>query len=633
MSTTTTREATVLPIKQVADTGTNPRGAIDREAESFLGFVEAIKEQGILQPILVGRRENGAHPVIAGFRRFAAAQDAGLKEVPALIADDLGAGSIAAALAENVAREDLSPVAEAEALHRLIQDGMTQVEAGKALGKSERWVRERLRLLSLPAGARDAFDERAVPLDTLVPVETVAKASPGLAEELVRHVAADEISAEELRRRPARAFGHMADDPYRPSKPGSPPVVAIGRQEWTPDRLPVPAKARKELDELWSALPVAPSSYRDRPEGFVFDEADADAARAYGCLVELEDTGITGTRSTEAFIVDPEWLVDRCKAKIPAMREAAEREAKKVEERKAASRRATGKPADERSKEERAKAREAEKREREEAHAANLELGSRVAKELARPKVDVDAMRLLAELVLADDAEGLARRASYADARLHEEERPKRGPGVKVRPAGNEEGERILRAALAKARTPQAILGVLLRYLVSARFSDETVAVQSLRRHTSVPGVDDEYRDEAVRIAGMIDALAQRAKVLPAAIRKRVEEDARERARLEAVAEERARKAEAAAELKVLRSLARLKSRQRGREDLIQKTSGAAVAGGAWIMRSEVARAVDRLVERRQVSEVEIKGKPGIKLNASGAKRAAAKGAKKKGGK
>jgi hypothetical protein len=375
---------------------------------------------------------------------------------------------------------------------------------------------------------------------------------------------------------------------------------------------------------------VPPNAWRERPDGFVFDEADADAARAYGCLVELEDTGITGTKSTEAFIVDPEWLVDRCKAKIPAMREAAEKATKAAEERRAASRRVTGKPADERTKEQRRKALEAEKREREEAHAANLELGSRVAQELARPKVDVDAMRLLAELVLADDAEGLARRASYADPRLHEEQRPKRGPGVKVVPAGNEEAERILRDELAEAKTPQAILGVLVRYLVRARFSDQTVAVQSLRRSTSIPGVDSEYTEEQQRIGGMIDALAQRAGVLPDAIRKRVEEEARERAKREAQLDDMRRREEADAEVRVLRALGKVKAKERERDDLIRKACGGSSYGIGFPRQGAVA-AIERLVERRQISAVEVKGKPGFKLNASGAKRIAKKPAKGKG--
>ena len=123
--------------------------------EGALGELAAsIKEQGVMQPILVrpAGQKNGmtAYEIIAGERRFRAAQMAGLTEMPTLVKDVDDQTAAAMALIENIQREDLNPLEEAQGIHRLITDfGATHEQAAIAVGRSRSAVSNLLRLLNL----------------------------------------------------------------------------------------------------------------------------------------------------------------------------------------------------------------------------------------------------------------------------------------------------------------------------------------------------------------------------------------------------------------------------------------------------------------------------------------------------
>ena len=129
-----------------------PRGLL-RE-EDLHELAASIRSQGVLQPILVrphpSRHES--YQIIAGERRWRAAQLAGLTTVPCFVRSMPDADASAAALVENLQRQDLNPIEEAEGFRRLIDDfGLTQEELGTAIGKSRSHVANLLRLLNLPA--------------------------------------------------------------------------------------------------------------------------------------------------------------------------------------------------------------------------------------------------------------------------------------------------------------------------------------------------------------------------------------------------------------------------------------------------------------------------------------------------
>lgn len=120
------------------------------EANALQELAESIREQGVMQPLLVRLVAAGKYEIIAGERRFRAAALAGLKEVPVLVsgADDQAAAAMA--LVENMQREDLNPLEESQGLARLIQEfGFTHEQAAKAVGKSRSAVTNLLRLTQL----------------------------------------------------------------------------------------------------------------------------------------------------------------------------------------------------------------------------------------------------------------------------------------------------------------------------------------------------------------------------------------------------------------------------------------------------------------------------------------------------
>jgi ParB family transcriptional regulator, chromosome partitioning protein len=143
---------TTLPMAQLQAGRYQPRTRMDEGALNELAA--SIKEQGVMQPILVrsiGQKDGSKnYEIIAGERRFRAAQLAGLSEMPVLVKDVDDQTAAAMALIENIQREDLNPLEEAQGIHRLITDfGATHEQAAIAVGRSRSAVSNLLRLLNL----------------------------------------------------------------------------------------------------------------------------------------------------------------------------------------------------------------------------------------------------------------------------------------------------------------------------------------------------------------------------------------------------------------------------------------------------------------------------------------------------
>mgnify|MGYP001218390451 FL=1 len=145
----------ILPVEALVAGPFQPRQIMEPEALAELA--ESIREHGILQPILVrpDPDKKGQYQIIAGERRWRAAQLAQCHEVPVHVRDLSEAAAMAAALVENLQRTDLNPVEEAEGFSRLMEDySLTQDELAKAIGKSRPHVANTLRLLKLPDAVR-----------------------------------------------------------------------------------------------------------------------------------------------------------------------------------------------------------------------------------------------------------------------------------------------------------------------------------------------------------------------------------------------------------------------------------------------------------------------------------------------
>jgi ParB family transcriptional regulator, chromosome partitioning protein len=154
-----------LPLDRLQRGRYQPR--MDMRAESLQELADSIKAQGVVQPIVVRPIEGGAplepqrYEIIAGERRWRAAQMAGLSDIPAVVRRIADEAAIAVALIENIQREDLNPLEEARALERLINEfQMTHQQAADAVGRSRAAVSNLLRLLDLAPELCELVEKR-----------------------------------------------------------------------------------------------------------------------------------------------------------------------------------------------------------------------------------------------------------------------------------------------------------------------------------------------------------------------------------------------------------------------------------------------------------------------------------------
>jgi ParB family chromosome partitioning protein len=138
-----------LPVESIHPNPRQPRRRFEPEAAA--GLAASIKLQGVLQPVVVRRREEGGYELIAGERRWRAARTAGTPTLPALVKDVGDRDSLLIGLVENVAREQLSPVEEARAYASLVDEfELSLGDVAERVGRSKPSVSNRLRLLELP---------------------------------------------------------------------------------------------------------------------------------------------------------------------------------------------------------------------------------------------------------------------------------------------------------------------------------------------------------------------------------------------------------------------------------------------------------------------------------------------------
>jgi ParB family chromosome partitioning protein len=202
---------------------------IDMREDSLAELAESIKAQGVVQPIVVRPLPNVTggeteYEIVAGERRWRAAQMAGLQTIPAVVRDIPDESAVAVALIENIQREDLNPVEEARSLHRLIEEfGLTHADAADAVGRSRATVTNLLRLLELPRMVREMLERRELDMGharALLGVE-----SPDIQFELAERAfkqqwsvretesAVRKVAGPQARSKPSKAAGSGTGDP------------------------------------------------------------------------------------------------------------------------------------------------------------------------------------------------------------------------------------------------------------------------------------------------------------------------------------------------------------------------------------------------------------------------------------
>ncbi len=186
-----------LPVGQLRPGKYQPRTAMDPAKLDELA--ESIKAQGVIQPIVVREIAAGTFEIVAGERRWRASQQAGLAEVPVVVRELDDRTVIAMALIENIQREDLNPLEEAQSLQRLINEfSLTHAEAAEAVGRSRAAVSNLLRLLDLPPAIRALLEARRLEMGHARALLTL---SPDLASKLAHDAAEEGWSVREVERR------------------------------------------------------------------------------------------------------------------------------------------------------------------------------------------------------------------------------------------------------------------------------------------------------------------------------------------------------------------------------------------------------------------------------------------------
>jgi len=200
----------MIPLSAIEPDPNQPRSTMGDLAE----LVASIREKGVLEPILVrprpgvGETAGGSFQIISGERRYRAAQEAGLYEVPAIEMDVTEQEALEIALIENLQRKDLTPFEEAEGYRALAErHDYTHDDIAGAVGKSRSLVTESLSLLQMPARVRDTVQALGIASKSLL-LEVLKCPHEGEMIELLEEVARQGLNRDDLRRRRRKAPGH-----------------------------------------------------------------------------------------------------------------------------------------------------------------------------------------------------------------------------------------------------------------------------------------------------------------------------------------------------------------------------------------------------------------------------------------
>lgn len=207
------RKVMEIPLSVISPNPFQPRKVMD--GERLAPLVDSIREHGVLQPIVVSPVENG-YQIVVGERRYRATKEAGLKRIPVVVKETRPQQLLELALVENLQREDLNPLEEAEAYRLLMREfRLTQEQVAKRIGKSRPAVANALRLLDLSPLAKDALMKGALSAGH-------ARALIGISDETLLEKILKKIETEGLSVRQVEAMVRAVSAPAQKPPPEEP---------------------------------------------------------------------------------------------------------------------------------------------------------------------------------------------------------------------------------------------------------------------------------------------------------------------------------------------------------------------------------------------------------------------------
>jgi ParB/RepB/Spo0J family partition protein len=478
-----TEQRTVALAEIHVEQGFNPRDRFERKPLDELA--KSIAVHGLLQPIVVAEDGDG-YRLIAGERRYRAAELAGLEQVPVVVRQpDEGASGFELAIVENIAREQLDPLEEAKAYRRLMDEqGLTRKGVAERIGVAQRRVTDRLQILELPDELQPKLAAGEIPPAAVKPLVQLAKLHPELpavaVAEVKREVDPDgweepvtwrDLVADPIAVVTAPVGGELPSDVYQSS--GHYPV----------ERFSLTEKARKDLEKL--------AKLGQRISQLQFGRQEQQQADALGAL--------HGSLLIGQDVAD-QLACDRIARALKDAR-AQQRQQREWERRRAEQAKANGDgpdadgdseeqpaPSEEELAERRRREREAQQEAKRKAAAHNAELGAAVVKGFARVKLDERVVKLLATLNLGGELEQIAMRgARYGFPGWVEQTQTKGGKPKTVYIERRGDAGRQAREYLSVAKTAQEAAGRLLALVAMARYADEAAVAQSARSYYQLP--------------------------------------------------------------------------------------------------------------------------------------------------
>jgi len=287
-----------LPISKITVVdGWNPRTYID--PDELAALTASIQSEGMLNPIVVDRDATaGTYTLVDGHRRIAAAELAGVGVVPCIIRNNGASDELIAAAVLNMRREALRPIDQANTYRRLIASGHSETSIGQALGIPVQSIRDRLRLLRLSPTIQESVNRREIPLNVVPVLETVAAASPELADQIV-DVVIQEGSDWDVQDIAGNRFYQLVNEATTGKRKKSGAFAEpVGWHQL--------ANLAKKLKgtAVETALADAIETL-GQYQSVTLTQDDVDAAIAYGCYIERGGPGGDG------WITDREFFADR----------------------------------------------------------------------------------------------------------------------------------------------------------------------------------------------------------------------------------------------------------------------------------------------------------------------------------
>jgi len=476
------------------DVGENVRELDETHLDAL---ARSIALRGLISPLTVRPGEPGRFALVAGRHRHAACVKLDLEEVEVVVRDVERTSADTAA--ENIVRNQLSPLGEACAVGAMLDEGLTLDGAAEALGWTRALVRERAKILELPEIAQRLLDTGELPVSAVDPLLRISAVSPELCEAAVAPVAEGEISGGQLASDPGWA---MAWALRNGAKAFAAYLGTVSANDIEDLRLGKQATAAYvECEELRRPI----DRYAYGPPTIRFAEVEVDQARAAGVLIEFErGTPIICDRSLYRELVK--------QAIARTVEELRERKAERDTERAQARRAGSGErtPEQELEAEHRSAMRELTAR----AHNTNLDLGAGLLQELAVVDPDsLDVARFFAYGLLGADSDGfyssddlLCRRLAANGIRLVLDEfRTTETPTLKSGQPGKakvtygevDDAVAWLWKFVDGAKSAGELYGRTMVVFAAQHYAKQLVLAASKRRHSALPSSHDDRARKA----------------------------------------------------------------------------------------------------------------------------------------